>query len=710
MTPCSPSSPAPGPRSTSTRAPSCIAAARGRRRPARAAAHPPLHRVARRPSAAQPGVSVAPPAQRREPAAVEGCVHAERPHHGDRARHRPRHARAGRHRRGRAVAHPGDAQPVARDVGAPAARCAPAAPTTPSSTPPGPTGRPSWRPTTACGAGCPRWSSGRGPAARPGTRWRPSTCGSTTSTWSAASTSRRSSSTCRRAHVFDSLLVGGPGRGGRAARDVLPGGGDWYAEVAPAEYQALYEAVRLAALGWDAEGAAAPGRRAPRAAPERPRRAPAALALPGLGARRRARRARPAPDAAPTVRRPHRLRDLPPRAVDLTVAPARRPRALARARAGPRAPRTSTPPCRARWPGRRSRRWEAAMDDRRRDGRGHAVAPAAHRERALLRPGLLGGALAAAAHRHVVGLAPAVPAGLLRHGAPDGGPAPGGLGGHGARPGLPRGRTRWRGTSRCAGATAVSAASPRPRDTSTRLTTSFPGMSPCDERRSTPPPSLPRCDVPQLACPPVVLRPYAVSDLAMVRQASADPLIPSISSVPRTYTDDAGRAFIERQHARASRGRRLLLRRSRTRSTPRSGIGSIGLWLQEIESGRASIGYWLVAGARGRGLAARALEGGGVVRASAQLAIPRLHLFVEPWNVASARTAEAAGFTREATLRGWERIDGDAARRRLLRPPARGVVVGRLRPTGVPLGPSARLPGCSGTITGPRTAPSAGRS
>ena len=42
-----------------------------------------------------------------------------------------------------------------------------------------------------------------------------------------------------------------------------------------------------------------------------------------------------------------------------------------------------------------------------------------------------------------------------------------------------------------------------------------------------------------------------------------------------------------------------------------------------------------------------------------ELAIPRLHLFVEPWNVASARTAEAAGFSREATLRGWERIDGE---------------------------------------------------
>jgi len=143
----------------------------------------------------------------------------------------------------------------------------------------------------------------------------------------------------------------------------------------------------------------------------------------------------------------------------------------------------------------------------------------------------------------------------------------------------------------------------------------------------------------------------------MVRQASADPLIPSITSVPRTYTDDAGRAFIERQHDRAAQGDGYSFVIAEE-ANPTSGVGSIGLWLQEIESGRASIGYWVVAGARGRGLAAHALR--AVVEfAFGELAIPRLHLFVEPWNTASARTAEAGGFGREATLRGWERIDDE---------------------------------------------------
>jgi [ribosomal protein S5]-alanine N-acetyltransferase len=161
--------------------------------------------------------------------------------------------------------------------------------------------------------------------------------------------------------------------------------------------------------------------------------------------------------------------------------------------------------------------------------------------------------------------------------------------------------------------------------------------------------------VPRLTSPPV-LRPYALSDLSMVRQASADPLIPSISSVPQDYTDEKGRAYIERQHARATEGDGFSFVVAHEVDTD-VGLGSIGLWLQEIESGRASIGYWLVDGARGRGLAARALEA-MVSFAFGELAVPRLHLFVEPWNVASARTAEAAGFTREATLRGWERIDG----------------------------------------------------
>ena len=50
-------------------------------------------------------------------------------------------------------------------------------------------------------------------------------------------------------HVFDSLLAGGPRRAGRSEAEGTGPGGDWFAEVAPAEYQALYAAVRNAVRG-----------------------------------------------------------------------------------------------------------------------------------------------------------------------------------------------------------------------------------------------------------------------------------------------------------------------------------------------------------------------------------------------------------------------------------------------------------------------------
>ena len=155
-----------------------------------------------------------------------------------------------------------------------------------------------------------------------------------------------------------------------------------------------------------------------------------------------------------------------------------------------------------------------------------------------------------------------------------------------------------------------------------------------------------------------MLRPYAVSDLALVRQAAADPFIPSISSVPRTYTDDAGRAFIERQHARERRGRRVLLRDRAGEATPSPASGPSGCGCRRSRAGAPPSATGSSPAHAGRAWPRYALRA-VVSFAFGALAIPRLHLFVEPWNVASARTAEAAGFRREATLRGWERIDGE---------------------------------------------------
>ena len=168
----------------------------------------------------------------------------------------------------------------------------------------------------------------------------------------------------------------------------------------------------------------------------------------------------------------------------------------------------------------------------------------------------------------------------------------------------------------------------------------------------------PPLHVPRLPAGPVLLRPFALGDLALLREAASDPSIVSISSVPHPYSDDAGRGFIRRQHRRARAGDGFSFVIAGDPVHAAAAIGSIGLWLHEIDNGRASIGYWLVARARGRGLAGHALRA-LVAFAFGELAIPRLHLFVEPSNVVSTRTAESAGFCREGTLRGWELIDGE---------------------------------------------------
>ena len=198
-------------------------------------------------------------------------------------------------------------------------------------------------------------------------------------------------------HVFDDLLVGGPGRAGRAARGAPPSGGDWYAEVAPAEHQALYEAVRTAASR--SEGVTpAPGIPVRR---DRPplvgSRSPTAVALPGLGAGDVLHR-RPCAGGR-EGERSSRGRGRPGRRGARAVAPPatrRGPDVRAARRAG------AVAPTRVAGRGQAALRralgcggtgvgatLERGHGDRRRDGRGDGVAPPAHRERALLRPGLL---------------------------------------------------------------------------------------------------------------------------------------------------------------------------------------------------------------------------------------------------------------------------------------------------------------------------------
>ncbi|MGW1738775.1 GNAT family N-acetyltransferase [Nocardia sp. NPDC001965] len=152
------------------------------------------------------------------------------------------------------------------------------------------------------------------------------------------------------------------------------------------------------------------------------------------------------------------------------------------------------------------------------------------------------------------------------------------------------------------------------------------------------------------------LRPWSLSaaDLELVREASADDLIP-LSTVSAAFSRRAATRFVERQWQLAAdrTGYPMVIARRRD-NTP---LGSIGLWLRDIDEGRASLGYWVVRSARGHGVAAHALAA-TATWALEELHIPRLQLYVEPWNRASIRTAERAGFECEGLLRSWQKVGG----------------------------------------------------
>lgn len=164
--------------------------------------------------------------------------------------------------------------------------------------------------------------------------------------------------------------------------------------------------------------------------------------------------------------------------------------------------------------------------------------------------------------------------------------------------------------------------------------------------------------VPTLEAGPVRLRPFRLTDVEAVRGASQDEHIVSITTVPSRFSEDEGRLFILRQWRRATDGTGYSF--AIADAATDQAIGLMGLWLRDIDQGRAYLGYWVASAGRGQGAARQALT--TVAHwAFDQLQIPRLELYVEPWNEASIRTAERAGFQREGLLRSWQVVGAKRA-------------------------------------------------
>lgn len=160
---------------------------------------------------------------------------------------------------------------------------------------------------------------------------------------------------------------------------------------------------------------------------------------------------------------------------------------------------------------------------------------------------------------------------------------------------------------------------------------------------------------PPLSNGKILLREWTIQDLPAIEQASHDPYIPAITTIPSLYTYATGVEWLERQQQHVSEGTGLPFCIADVQTN--EALGLIALWLRNRSQGRAHFGYWVIPKARGRGIASVALR---LLSTWAweSLAIPRLELLVEPWNVASQRVAKQAGFLQEGVLHSYIEIGG----------------------------------------------------
>lgn len=167
---------------------------------------------------------------------------------------------------------------------------------------------------------------------------------------------------------------------------------------------------------------------------------------------------------------------------------------------------------------------------------------------------------------------------------------------------------------------------------------------------------IPPWPVPEPRHAGVLLRRFHDDDAAMAMELSTDPYVPTIGTLPLRASREEALAWVERQRQHHIRGTGFSFSIAET-GTDRS-VGQIGLWTRELGQGRAQAGYGVVASARGQRFAASAL----LALLEFAWTIPELHrveLYIEPWNLASVRSADYAGFQREGLLRSHQEIAGE---------------------------------------------------
>lgn len=153
----------------------------------------------------------------------------------------------------------------------------------------------------------------------------------------------------------------------------------------------------------------------------------------------------------------------------------------------------------------------------------------------------------------------------------------------------------------------------------------------------------------------VALRAWRPEDAVVKARWGGDPVLVRWTGVPANFTEAAARArtrFTE-QERRAGRLLALAITEARAGSV----VGSCDVRRPDPEDPAVGeIGYLLSEGARGRGLATRAI-GLLVGWSFRELGMGRIQALVHPDNPSSARVLDRLGFTCEGLLRAYRAGD-----------------------------------------------------
>jgi len=153
----------------------------------------------------------------------------------------------------------------------------------------------------------------------------------------------------------------------------------------------------------------------------------------------------------------------------------------------------------------------------------------------------------------------------------------------------------------------------------------------------------------------VRVRLIADADIPAVTAACDDPEIARYTTIPTPYATRHAREWLRQAHRGVESGTDL-----QTVVAAEAGgevVGSVGLSGIDPATARCAAGYWVAAGARGRGVATRALL--LLCRYGFdQLGLERIEAWIDPGNSASLHVAERVGFSREGLLRSFMPING----------------------------------------------------